>query len=82
MSIIFCHNNIFYYVLENICVEIYGFNIVILNEFSIVLEAAKRFSVKETDTEEVIKVAEMCNRPSRWMPKVTGEKVRYVIFSL
>ena len=55
MSIIFCHNNIFHYILENICVEIYGFNIVLLNEFSILLVAGKRFSVKETDTEEVIK---------------------------
>jgi len=51
--------------LENICVEIYEFNIVILNEFSILVEAVKRFSVKETDTEKVIKVAEMCNRPSK-----------------
>ena len=55
LSIIFCHNNIFHYIMEKICVEIYGFNIVILNEFSILLEAAKRFSVNETDTEEVIK---------------------------
>jgi len=68
-------------ILNELCVEIYGFNIVILNEFSTLLEAAKRFSVKETDTEEVIKVDELCNQLSRWTPKATGEKVRYIIFS-
>jgi len=61
LSIIFCHHNIFNYILENICVEIYGF-IVILNEFSMFLEAVNRFSVKEADIEEVIKKWLKCAR--------------------
>ena len=46
------------------------------------LDAAKRSSVKEADAEEVIEeVAESCERPPRWTSKATGEKARYVIFS-
>ena len=42
--------------MENICVQIYGFNIVIVNEFSTMLEAVKRFLIKEADTDRFVDV--------------------------
>ena len=56
--------------MENICVEIYGFNIVIVNEFSPVLEAVKRFLVKEADTDRFVDVGPTLDRLIDLLPLV------------